>query len=192
MNQADLELSIAGKRAEPLTASYLRDLDDADLLTRDLPKQTKPVPIKKIRANHRQLAKYVASGIKQSEAAILCGLTDSRVSILMGDPMFKQLVGMYAKEIDDQFVTMNAKMATLGEDVLDNISEKFEDDPDSFSLSDQMALLKMTADRTGNGPATSAPSVNVNIGIAERMESARLRVDANRMRDVTPSKEAAE
>lgn len=196
MNHADLELSIASKRADPLTAVVLRPLDFADIDTENLPKQTKPVAIKKIRANHRHLAKLIASGMKQSECAIICGLTDSRVSILLTDPMFSQLVRMYADEADEQFRNMNRKMADLGEDIIDDLADKFDADPDTFSMTDKKDLLKLLADRTGNGPATATVNVNVNSGIAERMEAARARASLPRpqgtdMKDITPA-EAAE
>lgn len=191
MNHAELELTIAGREAEPLTAVYSRDLDFVDLETRKEPKHTTPVHIKKIRSRHRTLARHIASGMKQSEAAILVGMTDSRVSILLTDPMFIQLVGLYSAEVDKSFTEMNEKMANLGEDIIDNLQEKFDEDPESFTLKEQHELLKTLADRTGNGPATATQTVNLNIGLADRMETARNRVEANRMKDITPVESVA-
>lgn len=185
MDPSDYGLGLA--IATPLTATYTRDLTAADLLETEKPKGTKPVAIKKLRRRHHELAKMIATGLPQGQAAAAMGLTDSRVSILMEDPMFKNLLTMYADQVDAAFLTVNEKMANLGEDIIDDLHETFEADPDAFTIAQKHELLKTLMDRTGNGPATATTQVNVNVGLADRMEAARNRVAEHRqMRDITP------
>ena len=163
-----------------------RELTEADLAAER--KETKPTPIAKLRARHHQLARNIASGMKQSEAAIIAGMTDSRVSILLGDPMFNQLVRMYQAQADEVFLSMKEKMAALGEDVVDHLAERFESNPDDFTVKEQTELLRLLADRTGHGPTnTGGATVNINLGIADKMEAAR-----KRLKDVTPIEATAE
>jgi hypothetical protein len=182
----ELGLRIAG-RAKKLTVGEARELEEHDLLRLAEPRETTAPPIKKLRERHHALARMLASGLAPGEAGIACGYSGSRVSILQGDPAFKELVGHYRAGAAERYFDGHSVMAELHIDAVEELRERLEDDAESFSHGQLMELAKLTADRTGFGPSVKS-EVNVKIGLADKLAAGRARVA--QMRDVTPDGDA--
>lgn len=129
---------------------------------------------KKMRDTHHMLAQAIAAGARHYEAAALTGYSQVTISILLNDPAFKELVEHYREVKAEKFATVQAKMAAFSHDILDELHERFEEEPKEMSSSFLKDLLTTFTDRTGNGPRTT--QVNVNVDLAGRLEAARNRV----------------
>jgi hypothetical protein len=140
--------------------------------------------IKKLRTKHHALARAIASGLDDGDAAVLIGYTASRVSILKSDPSFKELVRFYTAKVEDQYLGMHERMAGLGLDAVNELSDRLEEDPDAFSNTQLMEMASRMADRTGHGPSSST-NVNVKVGLADRLQQAR-----NRMQEAVAGEDA--
>jgi hypothetical protein len=193
-----LGLRTTGRSAKPLVVLDWREVTQEDILATRDERGTKPVAIKTLRQRHHALAKLLADGVPQSEAAIHTGYTDSHISVLKQDPSFKDLLKFYSEKKDERYVEMHDKIAGLGEDAIDEITSRLEEDPSEFSLSALLEVSKMALDRSGHGPQTST-NVNVNVGLADKLAQGRkraLEAKANALRaaqmiDITPEEDDA-
>ena len=115
----------------------------------------------------------------ETDAALACGYVISRVSILKSDPAFQELLVFYREDTDRAYRDMHERMAGLSRDAVDELHARLESDIEAeekkISVGQLLEIAKMGADRTGHGPQSSQ-TVNVNVGIANRLEAARRRV----------------
>ncbi len=194
---AGLDLNIVGRNSAPLTAVVLGDLTVEDLTTLQTEGSTKAPQIKKLRERHHALAKAIVDGIPDGDAGIICGYTPSRVSILKADPTFIELMEFYKTTKHERYVELHDKIANLGTDAVDELTERLETAPDTITIGQLVEISKMTLDRSGFGPSTTS-TINVKHGLADKLATARaramehrtrqLRDDAN-MLDITPTKD---
>lgn len=188
-----LGLRTTGRTSKMLTADFARQVTDEDILSTQEERGTAPKPLKKLRQRHHALAKALADGVPAGEAGLLCGYTASHVSILQSDPSFKDLVKFYAASKREVYLDLHAKLASLGEDAVDELSERLEEAPEDISVGQLLEISKMSLDRSGHGPQSST-SVNVNVGLGDKLEAGRQRALAAkaqalkeaRMIDITP------
>lgn len=181
-------LRIKGRAEKPLIAQVTRDLDELDLTALQEEKGSAPPKVMRLRERHHTLARALADGISQSDAALLCDYSPSRVSILLGDPAFKELVNFYKNQTADRYLDMHAKIAGLGSDAIEELTSRLEETPEEFSVGQLVEVSKMTLDRSGHGPTTKVEA-DVRFGLADRMERARKRALDHRvqqMKDITP------
>lgn len=178
-----LGLRTTGRSKAPLTGEIVGDLDLSDIEATHMSKGTAAPHVGKLRERHHHLARLLAEGVQDGEAAIVTRYTASRVSILKSDPAFQDLVAHYRKQVNLQFVDMQKKLADLGMDAANEIQDRLEEAPEEIPFGQLMALLTLSADRTGHGPS-SKTELNVKVGLADRLMQARKRVDS--MRDITP------
>lgn len=182
----DLSLELAPPRTRGRAPAHIeiegtRPLRPDDLVLLGEEKGSTLNPIKRLSERHHALAKAIASGVKPGEAGIICGYSNSRVSILQADPSFKELVKFYTEQKDAQYLEMHERIAGLSVDALEELRERLEEDPDSFSNGLLLDLVTKMADRSGNGPSTtSTQNVNVNVNLADRLQAARERVAKSR------------
>lgn len=180
---AGLALRTTGRATKPLEAELVGVLGPEDLESLGGERGTKPPVIKEMRERHHHLARLIAEGRKPGEAAAIARYTSSRVSILMSDPAFKDLIEHYRGMVEDQYIGFNAQLAALGVDAACIISERLEDNPEEVTMGALLQLVTISADRTGHGPSQKT-EVNVKIGLADRLMKARERSQA--VRDITP------
>lgn len=194
---AELDLNLVGRSSAPLTATVVRELDVGDLINLKTEGETKAPALKKLRERHHALAKALVDGIPETEAGIICGYTPSRVSILKADPTFKELMEFYRHSRHERYIELHDKIARLGEDAVDELTERLEETPDEVSLGQLIEISKMTLDRSGHGPSTTS-NVNVKVGLADKLAAARSRALAHKSRqlqedagmiDITPEGE---
>lgn len=171
-----------GRRAAPLQVGPVRELSVEDLLAAQRNELVqKPFEIKALRQSHHQLARILAQGVSETEAAIITGYSASRISILKADPAFAELL-QYYKDMEAQGYAvaradMRERLASLGFDAIETLHERLNDSPESFDAKTLLAILEATSDRTGHGK-TSTVNQNVSIGLSaealERVKSATL------------------
>lgn len=171
------ELRLKGRAAKSPEAREVRALRAADLALLGEEKGSRAEPIKRLMQRHHGLARLLASGVAPGEAAIIMDYSGSRVSLLQADPMFAELVEFYKGEVHDQYREMHERMAGLGADALQELQERMEADPESFSNTMLLDVVKSLADRTGHGPSSTSTNVNVNVDLAGRLQRARERVE---------------
>lgn len=167
----------------------IRELEAGDLVLLGAEKGSKSSPIKRLSERHHALARNLAGGMAPSEAAIVCGYSLSRVSILQDDPAFKELLSFYRSDVNAQYRDLHARLSGIALDAAEEIQVRLEEEPEKVSLAALMELTKMGADRTGFGPQSSSTNLNVNVDLAGRMEAARKRVAMRKLELIEGSKE---
>lgn len=187
MDLADdiFDVRTTGRAAKPVAATFARELTEADLQALATePRGVKASPLKRISERHHGLARNLAVGMSHSEAAFITGYDPSRISILMSDPTFCDLVEFYRADVNRAYSDLHQRLAGLAVDAADVLSARLEESPDEVATTHLIAITQMGADRTGHGPSATQ-QVNVNFGLAERLEEARKRVAARTI-DITP------
>lgn len=184
----DLDLDITprtrGRAPAQISATFVRELEEADVALLAAERGSKAPALKRISDRHHALARALASGMGEGEAAIVCGYDISRISILKSDPAFRELLAFYREEKDRAFRSVQDKLAGIAGDALDELQTRLEDEPEKLSVAQLLNIVTMGADRSGNGPQ-STQHVNVNEGLTLRMEAARARLAAARAKAET-------
>lgn len=183
MDFQDLDINLNGRQKKPLHFGEPEPLALIDLQTLGTECATKAPDIKKLRSGHHALARALASGMKPGEAGLLTGYSPSRVSILQADPSFKELLVLYRSNTQERYYEMHDRLAQLGKDSADEIIQRLEDTPEDFSITQLTDIMTKTADRSGNGPTST--TVDVRIGLADKLNAAQARLDKYRTIDAT-------
>lgn len=187
-----LNFRAQGRAAQPLVAEVVRELTEDDLASTQLEGRAKTEGIRSLRDRHHALAKALVDGIGETEAGIICGYTPSRVSILKADKTFQELMSFYRLDKAAGYREMHEKLAGLGSDAVDEITERLENEPEEISMGQLLEISKLALDRSGFGPQSSV-QVNHKVGLADKLELARKRaLQAQRpMLDITPDEESS-
>ena len=109
--------------------------------------------------------------------------SQSRMSVLLADPAFKELVTHYQVMVHEKFVDFQEKLSELALDAALILQSRMEDKPEDLSDALVLQILQVGADRTGHGPSQKT-EVNVKVGLANRLLSANER--SQKARDITP------
>ena len=176
------ELRMKGRATKPLHTAQVRELVEEDLPKLEIEKGVKPPPLAKISQRHHQLAKEVASGKTLVECAVLTGYSGGRISILLSDDAFIELVTYYQSKVEETFIDRHQMLSDLAIDATRTLHRRLDDEPDDFSIGQLMDIVVKTSDRTGHGPATTSTNINIGVNMADRLQAARERV--NRSKEV--------
>lgn len=183
----DIPFRTRGRAAKALHFAEVRELDACDIGLLGAEKGSKAPPLKRLGDRHHALARCLASGMSEADSAMACGYVGSRVSILKADPAFRELLEFYREDTDRAYRDMHERLAGLSRDAADELHGRLEEDMQAeekkISVGQLLEITKMGADRTGHGPSSNQ-NVNVNVGIASRLEQARRRVQD---RQATPA-----
>lgn len=180
MSDLDLTLPLRtrGRPALPVECEIVRELTPEDLGKLGQSRGVVPTSLKKLRDSHHTIARLISTGLTDSEVCAITGYSASRISILKGDPAFAELIALYRSEVAvleyDAMASSIAKASLLRELSLDRMIEAIEDD--TATIDDAKDFFKLTADRTGMGPATKSTNLNVNVDMADRVAAGRKRV----------------
>lgn len=143
-----VDLSGPGRPAKPLEAVTIGELTAADLeLAAMTERHSQPPAIKRITDRHHALARLLAAGTPEGEAAMILNFDNSRVSILKQSPAFQELLALYRSEVDREFATTLDHMAGLSRDALLELRERLEDAPEKFSNRELLAVITDMTDR---------------------------------------------
>lgn len=140
---------------------------------------------KRITERHHALARALALGMKDHEAATRVGYHPQMLFILKKSPAFMELVEIYRAEVNMAFADHAEMIAGLSTDAILELRSRLEDDPAAFSSKFLLEIVTMMGDRAGFGPIKRTENVNVNVSLGEKLAAARRRV--SQMRDVTPN-----
>jgi len=144
--------------------AYARHIAQEDLGKLDEAKGSVAPAIVKIRDSHRALARLLATGVSPGEAAAKTGYSNSRVSILLADPSFQELLAHYRGKVDEVFVDQLKKIELLAMSASNELLERLEEKPEEFSNGQLMALMESGLDRTIAPKKGGAPTLQVNVG----------------------------
>ena len=181
-----LELEIPSARggrkrsAMQVECDFVRDLNELDL---DLVINPPPVgvaikPLTRIRNTHHALARLVAEGRKHVEITAITGTSMSRLSVLLGDPAFRELVNYYSEQKEAVYLDVHQRLANLGMAAVEELQERLEEDATVFSNRELMELGELMLDRSvapskaGGSTAApgGAPTVSINVSFAPHEE----------------------
>lgn len=181
-----LDLRTTGRAKKAFSAEVERELGLDDVASLLDERAVAAPQLVQLRERHHALARHIAEGRKPGEAAILCRYSQSRMSVLLADPAFQELVQHYTQVVNHEFVDFQAKLAELALDAASILQSRMEDDPDKMSDALVLQIVQVGADRTGHGP-TQKTEMSVKVGLADRFNAARQRVAAaQQMKDITP------
>ena len=183
----DLNLEQGGKRrgrpALELEVVEMGELTVEDLAALSAGGGLKAIPIKKLSERHHALARSMAAGMGQTEAAYQHAYTPTRVGQMMRDTSFMELVEHYRAVPDAMYADLHERLSGMSIDAADEISRRMEEDADrdegvdpKISLGQLREIMVVAADRTGFGPATKSTHLHIHANLAEKLEAARKRV----------------
>lgn len=179
-----LGLRTTGRAAKAISAEVERELGLDDVASLLGERGIEAPQIKEFRERHHALARHIAEGKKPGEAALLCRYSQSRMSVLLADPAFRELVAHYQVMVNEKFVDFQEKLSELALDGALILQSRMEDKPEDMSDALLLQIVQVGADRTGHGPSSKI-KINVKVGIADRLRGARDRIQ-NTMRDISP------
>lgn len=144
------KLAGPGRAARPVTFEIARELNAADLELLSLPMAaaSTPAQLKKITDRHHSLARLLAAGTPEGEAAMIVGYDQSRVSILKNSPAFQELLALYRAEVKREFASVLDHMAGLSRDALLELRDRLEDSPDKFTNQELLKTITELTDRS--------------------------------------------
>ncbi len=176
-----------GKRATSVSATVRRPLTKADVdALWAIPEGglgAVAPPLQRIRFQHHSLARLLAEGRSQEECALITGFSPSRISILKADPSFAELLTSYKSMTDEVYVNVHERLAGLGLNTIEELMERLDTDPDSFSNNTLIELSKLTLDRSGYGPTSKvAHSHSLNL-TPDALD--KIKAEANRRQNGT-------
>jgi hypothetical protein len=167
-----------------LELDIIRPLRQEDMPRLAEPRGAPKQRLERLHQRHHAAAKSLAAGMPKWEVCATTGYSQVTLSILLADPTFTDLVKFYKDKIDAQYHDLHERLSGMAVDAADMLRDKLE--AGELNASQLMEITKMGADRTGHGP--SSTNIQVNVGLAARLEAARKRV---KMIDVTPKEEKA-
>lgn len=180
----ELRPHIKGRQVKPLRAELGDPLTEEEItgLSEEgsRPEEnSKPALITQLRDTHHRLARCLASGMTQAQAALQTGYSQSRISILTADPSFKDLIAIYRKEGNEEYTTFQSlatgnmiRAERIIADSLEAVAER--DTP--LSPAELRPIFEVSSARMDRfGYPAHSVGHNVNHELAGRLKSARLR-----------------
>jgi len=179
----------------PLEIESIEPIKREDLhLLKDLRENVHPAAkglIQRLRDPHHMLARFIAMGLKTSEAARRAGYTQNRVTMLKESPAFQELIAHYRKQVQDgwkeevdEYMELATSNMLKAERQLAEKLEQAEEDDTFLPTRDLIAISRDAADRFGYGKKTV--NLNVNVDMAARLENAIKRSSAAKVINATP------
>ena len=151
------KLAGPGRLPARLDVEYVRDLNDADLaILATSPLGSQPPAIKRLTDRHHSLARLLAAGTPETEAALILNYDISRVSILKNSPAFQELLALYRGEVNREFATVLDHMAGISRDALVILRDRLEENEDRFSNNELMKIAADFSDRSINADLDTA------------------------------------
>lgn len=167
------DIHLGGRASKALHAEVLRELTESDLGLLATERGIRPTAVQRITDRHHALARCLATGMGATEAGLCTGYTASRISVLRGDPAFEELISFYRADKAAPVLDLQQRMTSLALDATAELQDRLELTPESVTTDQLLDTVKLTADRTGNGPKQT--NVNINMNLGDRMKAARER-----------------
>lgn len=119
-------------------------------------------PLVRLRDRHHWIARLLAAGASPLECSAATGLALARISQLVEDPSFKELMTLYRAEVESEQLDLQSRLSALAGTALSEILERLEDSPRDFSVKELREVATAALDRIGLGPTSKVESNNVN------------------------------
>jgi hypothetical protein len=130
--------------------------------------------LKNIRQTHRLLARCLALGMADGDAAAAVGLTPGRVSILKNDPTFRALMQTFQATKDAHAIDIMEKVHEVGMIAVEEIRDRLLDNSDDITMGQLLEITTSALDRLGHGPTAKVNITTVNINaLKEAAQNAR-------------------
>ena len=136
--------------------------------------------LKSLTDGHHRVARAVAAGLSNVDAAAITGRTANRIAVLKQDPAFAELVAHYRGIVTADYVqSADSYLEVLlanklkAEVMLGDKLDAAIDGDEVLPTRDLMAISRDAADRTGHGKVQT--NMNVNVDFASKLEAARKR-----------------
>jgi hypothetical protein len=132
-----------------------------------------------MRARHHKLARLLADGRSNTEAAYAVGFAPSSVHSLASDPAFKELVEYYKVQVVEQYLDVHAKMADIASTAADVLAERLEGNPDRFTNEDLRKLLSDygTLSRTSVSANVSNGGISISVNFVSPATPQAMTID---------------
>lgn len=185
------DVKTKGRKMSPLELEILGSITEQDILDRtegELVSSEAPT-LSRIRGIHHEIARQLASGLTPAEVSAITGYSLSRISILQGDPSFKELLAFYKNKSDEVFVDVHKRMAILGLDAANELADRLETKPETLSNSQLIEITKASLDRAGYSPVSKTVNVGVQISADELADLRNSRSSSVKVLDVMPVEE---
>lgn len=162
-----------GAKPPPTILREIGPEDEVDLRgERDAPQVR---PLERVRTTHHLAARELALGRKVVDVAAVTGYTPQRISDLKNDPTFRDLVAHYRAQHDERRLNVQERLEALGIALTEEILERLEAVPESFSNEELRRWAETALDRAGHGPqATRTLNVNsrsVSLSLIEKIKA---------------------
>lgn len=101
-----------------------------------------------LRAQHREIARLKFEGFDTTQIATTMGMTPSRVSVILGDPLCQAAIARLQDKADESVIDVRKQLVKLNKPALEVIRSLLEDDI-GVPHNVQLAAAKDVLDRTG-------------------------------------------
>lgn len=155
--------------------SFGRELSIEDLgRLRDKAAPATVTPLAKVRSPHHFAARLIASGEKIVDVAAATGYTPARLQQLSADPMFQELVSHYKAQVEGKFMDVVERLKNLGLHSIEELQDRLDESPESFSPAELRQLAGFAFDRAGYGPSATVKTENsqtLTVELVDRIKS---------------------
>ena len=170
-----MNISVARRKYNEVKILEVRSLTTADLAL--LRQKTPPVnPVKTLRDRHHHMAFLIALGKPNTEIAVECKISPTRISQHKSSPAFQELIAKYSAEIEasriaaaQEFGAKAARNMALAEGLL---TDRLSDPEANVSTRDLNRIATDRMDRFGYPRKTLTDSRSVNLNFASNLEAA--------------------
>lgn len=177
--------SARGGRKRPGVVPWeiVRELTPGDLpvLLAPPPVGSQPSPILAIRHAHHHLARLITEGHEMGHISLMTGYSPAWISNIQTSPAFQELLHYYSAQKELEFVDVCERMKRLGLNALDELQERLDREPDSWTKKELMDLAELTL-QPGGEPGKRQPNA---LGLAV---SVRFVEPQGQTLDVVPTK----
>lgn len=168
-----------GRVAKDWTLGPIRELTRPELEILKEPRKGNTV--QSLKDSHHRVARLCAMGLRRADIVEQSGYGYGRVSALLKDPAFQNLIAEYRKEItasareqmDEYHSMLTGNMIRAERLIADKLEAAETEEGISIPTRDLIAIARDAADRTGYGKKQT--NVNVNVDLAAQLEKARAR-----------------
>lgn len=104
--------------------------------------------LRKMRHSHHLLARVLATGARPEKASLLSGYATSTIYVLQTDPTFQTLIEHYKDQTMADLAEVRARAEALGLSFLDEIQDRFDENPEAFESKELHKMAMDLLDRT--------------------------------------------
>lgn len=185
-----------GKAPKAVAFGSQRELTVQDIAALHAPEAvvTRQAPLQVLRYRHHRLARLVAEGHKYVDIGEMVGYTPGRISVLLEDPAFQELVKHYEGEVKQEYLDVHERLAALGITAMEELQERLEDSPKALSNKELQGIMETALDRSiapNKAPGASAGGGSGKTQIQINFVKSESDEDDHRVIDVTPQHKEA-